>query len=700
MKKFTLLCGLAIVAGLGSAMAQEVQTIRGIKITPDDAAPEARYYYSISNMRIQRLNYSDGRVAGYDFDTNETLWAEDEIFMTDAMQVPLPLFLPDGYPEDWEEGSLLEDYDPSEYKLTPQPYEFPYMGLAVVDGGFWLAFSAQSEVMDPSTTYWYFTKGSGTTGVRIHNAVIDGTVKRNSEFVLGRKATGFDTGNNNYYVLNMKDIINDHPDFGEGSMALNDEQLEASFALSISNLTDKNIEEGKFEGIQDRCLDVNNYITYNHEAIRLNSDGSEYLQEVEDPETGDILEEPVTLQYGFASVDRTWSPLRTNGSNENHLYNNGSLFFVNEQPTADALAAIEAYKEVVLAAYREAAKKGAKEAYATAAGVVKGWVNVPALWKDQTTLAAIIAELENYDGGNPESVVDLKTQEDYIAAAQRAAQKKVNQAAGLVGTGAVVTLQNMLALRDVADAEDLAEDYQLGNAYIAADQPGYANIGGVMDEVEYTGIAPLLEANEYCQWELIHVEGTPSFYLYNAASNTYIRKYSGMYELAGGDELFEGTAVDNFTWATTENVAEAAAFTFVGCADPEEQTALSEEDQVRVEDYEISTDVTNNVYLTSTVVETEVNEETGETVETSFSTSIHRTSSNYDYHFVNYGFENNRWYANSNIFNVGVVVEGGINEIEAAETAKTTGIYDLQGRKVAKAGKGLYIINGVKTIVR
>lgn len=43
--------------------------------------------------------------------------------------------------------------------------------------------------------------------------------------------------------------------------------------------------------------------------------------------------------------------------------------------------------------------------------------------------------------------------------------------------------------------------------------------------------------------------------------------------------------------------------------------------------------------------------------------------------------------------------EGSINEVAAASKV-AEGIYDLQGRKVAKAGKGLYIINGVKTLVK
>lgn len=696
MKKSTLLLGLAVMAGFGCAMAQDAQEpemIRGIKITPDDAAPEARYYYSISNMRIQRLNYSTGDVAGFNEETGSADW--EDIYMNDGglKQVPLPLFLPDGYPADWMDGDLLEDYEGEEYTLTPQPYEYPNMGLATLNGKFWLAFSAQKEVMNPNTIYWYFTKGTGSSNVRIHNAVLDGTVDRNQSSVTDiagatRGATGFSSTENNYYVVNLKEQLIE--EFGEGAMALTDQQMDEAFALSKTST----IEPGG-----RNCMDVNNYIIYTREENRKNADGSDYLAETEDEE-GNLVEAPVTLRYGFASAKAAeWSPLTSNGSNDNHLYNNGSLFFVSEQPAADALAAIEAYKQVVIDTYKEGAIEGAKAAYVNVTGLLKGWLNVPALWKDQTTLNAIIAECESYDGGNAESVVDLATQEAYIAAAVARANQKLVKAAGLVGTGAVVTFQNQLALRDVADAEDLADEYQLGNAYISADMDAYYNNSGMNLTEEYKGIGPVLEANDNCKWELIPVAGTTNFYLYNAATETYIRKYTGMIDLAGGVDMV-GEGANNFTWATTSDVNEAAPFTFVGCADVDEQNPLSEEDQIIVEDWEISTDVTNNVYLRSTIVETTVNEETGETTENTVDTYIHRASGAHDYQFVNYGFENNRWYANSNIFKIDVLVEGGIDEIEAAETAKATGIYDLQGRKVAKAGKGLYIINGVKTIVR
>ena len=42
----------------------------------------------------------------------------------------------------------------------------------------------------------------------------------------------------------------------------------------------------------------------------------------------------------------------------------------------------------------------------------------------------------------------------------------------------------------------------------------------------------------------------------------------------------------------------------------------------------------------------------------------------------------------------------GIREVNAAEKGAAEVIYDLQGRRVSKAGKGVYIINGVKTLVK
>lgn len=693
MKKSTLLLGLALIGGTAlSGSAQEM--IRGIKITPDNAPAAERYYYRISNMRVQRLNYSTGDVAGFDDATGEADW--EDIFMVDGStkNVCLPLFLPGGFPEDWETytGAAYaefnpEDYEEGTYQLTPQPYTRPYMGLALVEGSFFCAFSAQQEVMDQNTIYWYFTKGSTGQTVRIHNAVLDGTIKRNSDVALGRKNLGFDTKENNYNVIGLRALFEE-----EGfDMALTEEQLESAFALSTSATIGAS-----------SCVDQNNYITYNYVTPRLGEDGQPLLNDEG---------EEINLNYGYAGVDRTWSPLANNGSNENHLYNNGSTFFVNDAETADALAAIEAYKDVVAKAYRDAAIAGAKAEYAAVANQIKGWANVPALWKDQTTLAAIIAECENWNG-TAESVNDLASQEAYIAEAKKAAYGKQIQAAKLVGTGAVVTFQNLTAFRDIQSFydEEVEEELVPVNAYISAGMPGSYN-NGTVEEADYTGIAPVAEADKKCEWELIPVEGTIDFLLYNAETKTYIRKYVDMMELAGGEDVVGAEAYE-FSWATTEDPAMAAPFHFIGCPDAEEQAAPTEDQEMLIMDYEIPTDIENNVRLQSTLeipvmVEDETTgemvqqkDEDGNPVFQTTNFNIHRGSANSDYKFLNWTYTVNNWYADTNAFHVGVLVAGGIDEIEAATPAKATGIYDLQGRKVAKAGKGLYIINGVKTIVK
>jgi hypothetical protein len=50
-----------------------------------------------------------------------------------------------------------------------------------------------------------------------------------------------------------------------------------------------------------------------------------------------------------------------------------------------------------------------------------------------------------------------------------------------------------------------------------------------------------------------------------------------------------------------------------------------------------------------------------------------------------------------------ISIEGessAISEINAASAAAAEGIYDLQGRRVARAAHGIYIINGQKTIIK
>lgn len=678
MKKFTLLAGIALLAGSG-AFAEEAEEIYGLKISTDTQ----KYYYRISNMRAQRMSYIDGKIyygEGYDED--------DETGFTDNLQVPLPEYLPDGETP------------------TPEIYTRPYMGLSNLNGNWWCAFSAQDEVVDVRTTYWYFTAGTKKNTVVIHNAVMDGSMKRASTYVTdvagsSRAAMGFDLdGENNYYVIEaMNGPISSSGEYvGSGIVdqdwydyideSLTSEQQNSAYAFSVN---------ASYSVGSSTCLDMNNYISYT------------WKEQGIDPETGELAvdenDEPVYSYYGFAGVDRTWTPI--NVSNEwNHIYNNGSLFFVERDDTTDAAAAaaIEGYQEVIAQGFRDGAIEGAKAYFTDAVSTMKGWLNVPGLWKDQTSLQAIVDYCENWNGEGLDisAVNSLATRLEYEEAAEKLANAKLIEAVKLAGNGAVVTLQNQLAYRDLEDSEGTdAEEYVICNAYITAGGFGTVVYNSDQWECEYPAVIPTAEATENSQWTMEYVWGTTSFLLYNEATGMYIRQYKDMYDLAGGDEEFGGEdGLYDYSWATTTNKEEAAPFTFVGCPDAEAQTEPTDDELMILEDYEVDTDITNNVRLTSSyTVTTPAEEEGEEDTVTTYTTNIHRSSLSSFYTFVNYTPTKYWWYADTNAFKVGVIKEGGISEV-AAENNTTNAVYDLQGRRVAKAGKGIYIINGVKTLVR
>ncbi len=674
MKKFTLLAGIALLAG-NSAFA--VEEINGLKISTDTE----KVYYRISNMRAQRLSYITGNIIGQD--------GPDDIVGEDKAVVKLPELLPDG-------------------DLTPEIYEFPYMGLSELNGNWWVGFSAQSNVMSPYTTYWYFTKGDRDGSVYIHNAVMDGTVKRASQWVEGvnggrRKTMGFDQdGQNRYYVIPAMEGPTSNGELtGMGindqewadDLTLSEEQKSQAFALCI--MPTYNTES-------NTCLDMNNYITFTTQSQQIDENGDPAVNE-----NGD----PIYDYYGFAGVDRTWSPVRqAGGENINHYANNGTLFFVDERPEAEAEEAIKKYRDEINRVLREGAVKASKQSFDEVVSSMEGWANVPALWSNENALRSIIDYCANWNGEGLDvsTVVDLETRLKFEADAKKLADKKLAEAAGLIGTGAIITLQNQLAFRDLEDWFNMDEEerelYQLGNAYITAGGDGSVVFDGTVSPTSYTGIVPTLTATEKSQWTLIPVPGTATFLLYNEATKTYIRQYQNMYEFADGENEFgEKDLCVDFSWATTENKEEAAPFSFIGCANPEEdQTPLTEDEEIVFEECEevASTDVINNVRLESQYTVVTPSENEGEDpTETTYTTHIFRTTSDSGYNFANYGNLKNWWFADPTAFKVALVKEGGISEI-TAENIKNNAVYDLQGRRVAKAGKGLFIINGVKTIVR
>lgn len=672
MKKFTLLAGIALFAGAGLAQAEEVNGL----VISNPAANEFQYY-RISNMRVQRLSYLTGNI--YD----EYGYEEDNVIGDDSGMNPgLPEFLPDG--------------------TTPTPEIFSgdniYMGLSRYAAKWWIGFSSIEEVVSPLTRFWYFTKGRTEGTVLIHNAVYDGTVMRNPLKVTDaggaqRSNMGFDTRENQYFVLPVRELLEEQ----EFEMALTEEQLDHAFALSTSR---------EVSTESNTALDASNYITRTMACAALDEVGDTILNE-----DGDT----VYNYYGFAGADRTWSPIRDNGSNNNHEVNNGSLWFVEPASTEDAQAAIDAMKEIMIKGYQDDAEQGATDAYESVAGALAPYTNLPALVRDQTALQALIARASNPPAFDVSGVHDLATQEQFIANAEAEAQKMLVEAAGLIGNGAVVRFQQQLALRDYGTWEEAVNEANdekidtlaLGNAYLAAGQLGWFSNGEPM-VAGYPAIGPVIETTpgydaKLTEWELIPVWNTNTFKLYNKASNSYIMNFD-LDTLAKmtleiwtaeekADQILEDASL--YTWATTQNADDAACFSLEACPAADDQAPLSDDEALLVEEISlngvvdpVSESVTDNVRLVA------YNAKTNEV------TNIHRATSGSAYKFENYAPTARRWYAESNVFHVEVITEGGINEIEGADAPKAQGIYDLQGRRVSKAGKGLYIINGVKTIVR
>ncbi len=675
MKKITLLAGLALLAG-GAFAADGPTIINGVKISTD----EQKYYYRIGNMRAERMSYITGKIYGQDGYDDKDVVGENRKLT--ALGVNLPATLPDGEP-------------------MPDIYTFPYMGLANMAGSWYASFSAQEDVMNPYTTYWYFTQGKKEGSVVIHNAVMDGSIRRESRSVEGidgvkRKNVGFDLTNWSYYVIPAME----GPEPGMGlndcdwadQLALSPEQKASAYVFSTEPTYDAN---------SNCCLEMNDYITFTMWRQRIDNDGEPMF---------DANDEPVNDYYGFAGLDVAWNPFRSvdateSITNNNRCINNGTLFFLTEQPEEDVLKAIEYYQDYYIPDPKRWVVAEAKQIFSNAIMVMEGWVNVPVLWSDAAALHAIIDYCLNWNGEglDPDSVVSLETHLAYMEGAKRLADEQLAKAAALVGKGTVITLQNQLAFRDVEDCENMEaserEAYQLGNAYISAGGKGSVYTGEYVIEANYSGIVPTLEATDKSQWTLIQVEGTPTFLLYNEATKTYIRQYRDMYELAGGDGEF-GSKSDcsDFSWATTANKDEAAPFRLIGCDDPENQTEPTEDEEVVIIDLKVPTDITNNVRLQSQYTPEPENDDDDYVYPVY--TNIHRSTAINGYSFINLTPLKNWWYADPNIFKVAIAEEGGISEIAADTAGHNAGIYDLQGRRVAKAGKGLFIVNGVKTIMR
>lgn len=683
MKKFTLLAVVAMMAG--SAFAQE--ELNGIKLS--EGKDFANYhYYRIRNMRAMRLDYTNGVLKNIDGDSVNT----------------------DGG------GFYMSETLPDGVTPTPKIADRPYMGLSTLAGNWWLSFANDDEIKDPNTEFWYFTTDKKFPGqLKIQNAVIKGsvsTVAKQAKDFAGyyRSNMDFNSRNNYYYVLPVDEAFA-VMDTKDETVSWTDSILRhltpEDFAMAFAfSLKDTISDESDY---RNQCLDMNNYINVWKRTPQIDENGDTVRNDAGNP---------IYFRYGFAGVDRTWSPVTTT-SNKNHWENNGSIFFVEPASTAEALAAKEAYEQVIAERFKDGALQAAKEIFASAANSIIGWRNVPALFSESamSQLKSIQnwCEKWNGEGLDNSNVSDPDTRDAYVEAAQVMADAKLNEAAALVGNGCKVRFQNQLALRDldkyINEGESMPEEYMLGNAYIAAGgDPTYKYGGSVFHmnddenfaDVAGTGVEPRLDADEECEWELIPVPNTVTFLLYNAANDCYIRKYHDLYDYAGGDATFgvDEDQISEISWMTTTEKDDAAPFTFIACPNEEGQAQPTDEELDLMFAAGLDTGIENKVRLQARYTQYIQNPGTGKFDATDFTFNIHRGSLGSEYKFIDWTNTTNNWFADTNAFLVESIEMGGIDEIAAEKAAKATGIYDLQGRRVSKAGKGVYIVNGVKTLVR
>ncbi|MDE6817735.1 MAG: hypothetical protein K2J09_01020, partial [Muribaculaceae bacterium] len=336
MKKSTLLAVAAMCAG--SAFAQT--EINGLKISEGKDTAQF-HFYRIRNMRAMRLDYNNGTLRNMAGDSVNTDRGGGGFFLSETL----------------EDGETP----------TPKISDRPYMGLSNLGDNWWLSFSNEEDVKHPDTEYWFFTSGGAAYpgSVLIQNAVIKGYVSDRAKKqvdVAGYSRSNMDFNlrrTNRYYVLPVKpafEATQDTVDWCEAILEhLTPEDFDKAFAFSLKDTISNE------EGYRDQCLDMNNYINFTRMSAKLDENGDTVRDD-----NGNVE----YYRYGFAGVDRTWSPVTTT-SNKNHWENNGTLFFVEEVPASDALEAKKRYQNHIIQVLRDGAIKMAKESFADVAKTIQ-----------------------------------------------------------------------------------------------------------------------------------------------------------------------------------------------------------------------------------------------------------------------------------------------------------------------------------------
>ncbi|MCM1309647.1 MAG: hypothetical protein NC301_01305 [Bacteroides sp.] len=745
MKKFTLLALAAMAFGSASADFVE-KDIYGLKTSdPSEGAEKTRTYYKIQNMRAMRLDYANKHVFDAKGDTigkdNAVIALDSVLYYFEGME---------GYTEE-NAGKAVRNSQGVQL-VTPKTSdlndkgenEHAYMGLSALGGNWWLSFSAQPEIKDERTEYWWFedasVEGDNTydKSLWIHNAVMGGMVSGTSGHV--KDLAGYNRANmdfkgtddtnttqkkaqHRYYLLPVKAAW--EKAYAEGTISedwvdivLNGRSEENAEGEKVvtqgASLTQDQLDHAyafcrtsEIKAGDQQCLDMNNYVNYKYRGVKRDEKGDTVFNKNEAGENTT----PQYYGYGFAGVDRTWTPLTTT-SNSNHWINNGTLFFFKEADQSKAIEAIEQYADQIAAEFKKGAVESAKGEMMNAAQIIKGWTKLPAVFGEESIseLNALATYCENWNGedADPDMVKDLDSRAAFIKQVKALADAKLSAGAALAGSGCKVKFMNMLRfdLHSNFNNGYIDEDYGVsdrGCLTAGKNVTYHENSAKPVAALRGHGITceADLEDSEYkaCEWELVNA-GAGKFYLKSVHNGEYIMMHSMMLEsIADGIDADLNTLnEDQISWATTDDITYAAPFSLLGCPTDEDPRGVSAEEESEYlmaipGDYQFN--LTNKVQLYCTY-----EKKTGPYTYDTKNEYIHVANANTDYRVCNFAPVPNSWLAGSNTFQIIPVEMGGISEVAAAEKPYNAGIYDLQGRKVAKASKGLYIINGVKTLVK
>lgn len=681
MKRILLFTAGAILAG--SLFAQN--ELNGIKISEGND-PAQYHYYRIRNMRAMRFDYTNGVLKNLAGDSIARY--DNGVYMSET--------LPDGTP-------------------TPKIADHPYMGLSNLAANWWPSFANGEEIQSPLTEYWYFAadKKGSPGSVKIKNAVISGSISMTDKYctdLTGRHRAQIDynSKNNFYYVLPVKPALEAASTETENLtdsilQYLTEEDLNMAFAFSQKDMISAE------PGYANQCLSMNDYVSIRNRQPMLDEKGDTIVDAAGNPEF---------YKYGFAGVDLTGSPVTPDS--KNHWGNNGSIFILEPVDATEVLIAKQKFDDSIRDQLNHHYHDLFLAPITYAVTTIGAWRNLPALF-NESAMAKLTEKQEWLEKWQTEveriipSVSDYESRDALQNIINETVISKLNEAASLVGTGCIVRFQNQLSLQDLNDFvngdKTASQELQFGNAYIAAGGTPtykYDNAVRYMDKDDNLkrfancGIEPRLEADANCEWELIPVKNTATFLLYNKANNCYIRKYHDIFEYAGGENAFGAKReyLSEFSWMTTPDKKDAAPFSIIGCPDEEGQSMPYDIELKLMEDAGLDLSIENKVRLEAAYDEPAANSGTGNDETVSYSYPLHRSSHDSEYKFIAWRNTFNNWFADSNAFRIESVEMGNISEIATDQSARSTGIYDLQGRRVANPGRGLYIVNGRKTFIK